>query len=63
MSDTWGADVPISMPTPTSPSQPPLVDLGDGFVLTAGGISSSLTEAEFEAFVVPTFSPAPTEDS
>lgn len=57
MTDSWGADVPISMPSPPSVSNPSLIKLGDGFVMTSGGIFPDLNKDQFDEYVTPTFSP------
>lgn len=58
MSDTWGADVPVSMPVP--PETKPLVDMG-GFAFGVDGICHAITEEERDAYAIPTFGPAPME--
>lgn len=57
MPNTWGADVPISMPLPTSSDQPALIGLGPGWVMTAGGIAPDLDENTWEEIVTPSFAP------
>lgn len=56
-STSWGTDTLISMPEPPSRDQPALVDLGGGFVFTAGGIAHNLTTADAEELLTPTFMP------
>lgn len=53
--DNWGSDTPVSMPVP--PRQEILVDLGGGFVFTAGGIAHKITDADIEDLLMPTFAP------
>lgn len=51
----WGTDTPVSMPVP--PERELLVDIGGGFVFTAGGLAHRITEADIEALTSPTFAP------
>lgn len=57
MSNVWGSDVPISMPSPPAKDQPGLQSVGVGFTMTAGGIFPDLDEASFEEYITPTYSP------
>lgn len=59
MSDTWGADVPISMPVP--PETKPLVDMGGGFSFGVNGMCHAITEEEWQENSLPTFAPPPLE--
>lgn len=65
MSDTsevWGSDVPISMPIPPSDRYPGVVEVGDGFTMTMGGIGHALDLNTFEEYVTPTYAPMAPED-
>lgn len=55
----WGTDVPISMPSVPRPDEPGLIQLGDGLVMTAGGLHHDIDESAFEEYVTPTYSPMP----
>ena len=54
MSDTWGADTPISMPDP--PSTKAVVFM-DGFAFGIDGMCHPLTEEEVADLATPTYSP------
>lgn len=54
---SWGSDVPVSMPAPPRPDQPGIVDVGDGFMMTFGGIAPAIDLATFEEYRVPTYAP------
>ena len=59
--NTWGSDTIISMPMPIDKNLPPLIGLGDGWVMTAGGIAHDLDEATWESMATPSFAPLLTE--
>lgn len=60
--DVWGSDVPISMPVPPSRDYPGVVDVGDGFVMTMGGIAHAIDLNIFEEYLTPTYAPAAPHD-
>ena len=55
--NSWGSDTLISMPMPIEPARPALIGLGDGWVMTAGGIVPDLDESTWEELVTPSFAP------
>lgn len=55
-SDNWGADVAVSMPSPTRTDHI-VKHLGDGWALTQWGLVPDLTMNDLEEYVVPTWSP------
>jgi hypothetical protein len=55
--DSWGADVPISMPMPKRNDYPTLAELGAGWAMTATGLIHDLDESTWEEVVTPTFAP------
>ena len=56
MTNTWSADVPVSMPKPLDESNPALVGMF-GFAFTERGLFHDLTPAEHEELRQPSFSP------
>lgn len=55
-SNNWGADVAVSMPTP-SKSDHIIRQLGDGWALTQWGLVHDITVNDLEEYVTPTWSP------
>lgn len=53
---TWGADVPISLPTPIDESNPGIVPM-DGFCFTATGMAFDLSQSDHDRISRPTFAP------
>lgn len=58
--ETWGADVPVSMPEPIDSAG--LVPMF-GFTFTIDGLRHDLTEAEHERLSRPSFAPMPPADT
>lgn len=52
----WMTDTPVSKPGPVRAEQPVLVDFG-GVGMSAGGLTSSLTEGEIEDVFFPVYAP------
>lgn len=58
MRDSWGSDLPVSMPVP--PAVKPEVPM-DGFGFGRKGLCHDITEEERDALAIPTFAPAEEE--
>jgi len=61
--DSWGADVPISMPNPLRKDLPKMISLGVGWAMTSGGIAHDLDDPTWEEVATPGFAPLVTEPS
>lgn len=54
--ESWGADVPISMPQPLSQEAVVLKQMG-GFCFTNGGIAHNFTSSDLDSYLTPMFQP------
>lgn len=56
MSESWGSDTPVSMPTPVV-STSIHHEMGDGWAIGQWGLIPAITITDFDEFVTPTWSP------